>query len=61
MNQLDIRRKYILQAEAIDRVGVPAANFHQAVVAIGIGEAADFFGGLGDQLGVAEFIDEFHA
>ena len=38
----------ILQAEAIDGVGVAAAHFHESIVAAGIGQTADLFGGAGD-------------
>ncbi len=49
VNQLNIGGKNVLQAEPIDRVRVPAANFHEAIVAIWIGEAANFFRGLLNQ------------
>ena len=60
MNQFDVRRQQILQAEAIDGVGVAAAHFHEAVVALGIGQAADLLGGFRDHAGFAEFVDKFH-
>ena len=60
MHQFDIRRKQILQAEAIDGVRVAAAHFHEAIVAFGIGQAADLLGGPGDDSGIAKLIDEFH-
>jgi hypothetical protein len=58
--QFDIGRKQILEAEAVDRMGVPAAHFHHAVVPGGIGQAADLLGRFGDQFGLTEFIDVFH-
>ena len=43
VNQFDVGREQILQAETINGVGVAAAHFHEAIVAIGIGERANFF------------------
>ena len=39
---------------------VAAANFHDAIVPLGIDEAANFFGRLVDYVGITELIDEFH-
>ena len=58
VHQLDVRRQQILQAEAIDGVRVAAAHFHEPVVPVRIGEAADLLGGLRDHAGVAKFIDD---
>ena len=44
MNQFDIFGKKILQAKTIDRVRVPAADFHEAVVTLGVGEPAYLLG-----------------
>ena len=60
VNQLNILREKIFQAESINRVGVAAANFHDAVMTIGIGETANFFRGLGNYLGFAKLVDKFH-
>ena len=60
VNQLNIFGKNVFQAEAIDRMGVAAANFHQAVMPRRIGQAADFVGRFIDQFGFAEFVNEFH-
>ena len=46
VNQFDICRQNIFQAEAINRVCVAAADFHQPVVALRVGQAANFFRGL---------------
>ena len=51
VNQFDIGGKDVFQAEAVDGVGVAAADFHDAVLARGVGEAANFFRGPGNQLG----------
>ena len=50
----------VLQAEAIDGVRVAAADFHEAVMPAGIGQAADLVGGACDQPGLAKLVDEFH-
>ena len=60
VDQFDVGRQQILQAEAVDGVGVAAAHLHEAVVPAGVGQAADLLGGLGDQLGLAKLIDESH-
>ena len=60
MNQFDIVRQQIFQSKSIDGVRVTAADFHDAVVPVAIGEAPDFFASLSDELGSAEFVDEFH-
>ena len=60
VDQLDILRENIFQAEAIDGMGVAAADFHDAVMTIGIGQTPDFFRSLGDDFGFAKFIDKFH-
>jgi hypothetical protein len=60
MDELDIFRKDIFQAEAVNGMGMTATDFHDAVVAPRLGKAANFFSGLGDQLGIAEFIDVSH-
>ena len=41
VNQLDVRRQQILEPEAVDRVRVPAAHLHDAVVPARVGEPAD--------------------
>ena len=46
VDQLDVVGQQIFEAEAIDGVRVAAADFHEAVMARRIGEAADFVGGL---------------
>ena len=56
VDQLDVFGEDVFEAEAIDGVGVAAADFHDAVVARGIGETANFFRGPGDEFGIAEFI-----
>ena len=43
MNEFEVIGKNILQSEAIDGMGVSAADFHDAVMAVGIGQAANFF------------------
>src|SRR3984957_6579067 len=43
VDQLDVFREDIFQAEAIDRVGMSAADFHPAIVAFRAGETANFF------------------
>ena len=54
VNQLDVRRQQVLQAEAIDGVRVAAAHFHEAIVASRIGEPADLVGGFVDHVRVRE-------
>ncbi len=54
VNQFDIFGEQIFQAEAVDSVSVAAANLHDAIMTIGIGEPADFFTGLGDQFRARE-------
>jgi hypothetical protein len=44
VDQFDVFRKDIFQAEAVDGVGMSAADLHHAVVAFGAGEAANFVG-----------------
>jgi integrase len=44
VDQFDILRKDVLEAEAIDGVRVTTADFHQAVVPVAAGQAADFLG-----------------
>ena len=61
VDQVDIGGQQILQPEAIDGVGVSAANFHDAVVPVGIGQPADFFGGPADDFRFAKLVDKFHA
>ena len=61
VDQFDVRRQQILQAEAIDRVRVSAADFHDAVVAVGIGQPADLFRRPGDHFGFAKLVYESHA
>ena len=61
VDQFDVFRKDIFQAEAIDGVSMSAADFHHAVVALGTGEAANFLGRLRNQFGFAELVDESHA
>ena len=60
VNQFDVGGKQILQAKTINCVGVAAAHFHDAIVAIGIGELANFFACFGDEFRSAKFIHEFH-
>jgi hypothetical protein len=60
MDKLDIRWKELLQPKPIDGVRVPAANFHNAVVAIRIGEPADFLSRLFNYFGFAKFVDKLH-
>ena len=61
MNQLDVRGQDVLEAESVDRVRVPAADLHQAIVPPRVGEAADLVGRPGDDIRVAEFVYVFHA
>ena len=56
VNQLDVRRQHVLQAEAIDGVGVAAADLHDAIVPAGVGEAINLFGSFGDQFWISEFV-----
>ena len=60
VNQFDICRQNIFQTEAIDGVGVSAADFHKPVVPIRIGQPSNFVGGLGDQFRIAKFVHVFH-
>ena len=55
-----IGRQQILQAEAVDRVGVAAAHFHEAIVPLRIGQPADLVGGPGDQFRFAKLVDKSH-
>jgi hypothetical protein len=41
-------------------VGVAAADFHQPVLPLGVGETADLVNGFGDQLRVPEFVKVLH-
>src|SRR5580692_1880557 len=59
VDQFDVFRKYIFQPEAIDGMGMSAADFHHAVVAF-TGKAANFVCRLRNQFGFAELIDESH-
>src|ERR1035438_5002673 len=54
VNEFDVGGKKIFQAKAINGVSVPSAHFHDAVMAIGIGEAADLFRSPGDDLTIAK-------
>jgi hypothetical protein len=49
VHQLDVGWKQVLQAEAVDRVGVATANFHQPVMPLRIGAPADLLGACGDE------------
>jgi hypothetical protein len=60
VDQLDVFRKYVFQAEAIDGMSMSAADFHHSVVVFRAGEAANFFCCLRNQFGFAELIDESH-
>src|ERR1700733_6388062 len=60
VDKLDIVRKHIFQAKAIDSVSVTAAHFHDAVMTFRLGKATNFFGSFGNQFGIAEFIDISH-
>ncbi len=60
MNQFDILGENVLQAETIDGVRVTAANFHQSVMAVGVGEASNFFRRFGDQFRIAKLVNIFH-
>ena len=60
VNQLDIRRKNVFQAKAINGVRMAAAHFHEAVMPAGVSEAANFFCGFLNQVRIAKLIDEFH-
>ena len=55
-----LSRQQILQPEAVDGVRVAAAHFHEAVMARGIGQAANLVRRLCDQFGFAKFIDKSH-
>jgi len=61
VNQLDVFRKDVFQAEAIDGMSMSATDIHHAVVAFRTGEATNFFCRLRNQFGFAELIDESHA
>lgn len=60
MDEFDIVRKNVFQAEAINGMGVPAANFHHAVMAAAFGQTANLVGRRVDYLGIAKFIDKLH-
>jgi hypothetical protein len=49
VHQLDVGWKQVLQAEAVDRVGVATANFHQPVMPLRIGAPADLLGACDDE------------
>jgi hypothetical protein len=60
MDKLDIVRKDVFQAKAIDSVSVTAAHFHDTVMTFRLRKATNFFGSFGNQFGIAEFIDISH-
>jgi hypothetical protein len=60
MDQFNIRRENVLEAEAIDSMRMSAAHFHDAIVARGIGQPANLFRSFGDQFRVAEFVHISH-
>jgi hypothetical protein len=61
VNQFDVVGKYVLQPEAVNGVCVAAANLHEPVVPIGIGEPAYLVGGLCDQFRFTKFVYKFHS
>ncbi len=60
MNQFNVRREYVFQAEAINGVRVTAIHFHDSIVTVGVGQAADFLSRLTDYLWVAIFVNVLH-
>jgi hypothetical protein len=60
VNQFNIRWKQVFQTKAVDGMSVSAANFHNAVMAIGIGEAANFFCSFGNHFRITKLIDKLH-
>ena len=61
VDQFDIFRKNVFEAEAIDGVRVAAADFHEAVMPVATGQTADFLGRLRNQFGFAKLINKSHA
>ena len=60
VDQFNVFRKQILQAEPIDGVRVAAADLHDAVMPVRISKPADLLARLADEFGCAEFVYEFH-
>jgi hypothetical protein len=56
VNQLNIGRQNILQAKAIDGVGVASTDFHDAVMLPSIGNAMNLLGGPGNEFWISEFV-----
>ena len=60
VHELDVLGQVILDAVAIDRVGVPAAHLHDLVVPAGLAQCGDLPPEHCRQVGVAELVDELH-
>ena len=60
VDQVDIGRQQILKPKPVDGVCMSAANFHDAVMPVGIGEPADFFGSSPDDFRFAKLVNKFH-
>src|SRR5262249_55470256 len=60
MNQLDVGRQQIGKREAIDRVGVAAADLHDSVPASWVDQRAYLGRRLADERRIAELVHVFH-
>ena len=60
MNQVDVFGKDVFQSKAVNGMRVSTANFHQAIVAPGIGKASNLVRHFADQFGFTEFIYKSH-
>jgi hypothetical protein len=61
VDQLNVLRKDVLQAEAIDGMRVSATDFHHAVVAFRTREAPNLFSRFRDQFGLSKLVNKSHA
>src|SRR5215813_10147068 len=61
VNQFDVLGKDVFEAEAVNSVGVAAADFHEAVVPGGSSQATNLFCGLVDQVRVAKLVNKLHS
>ena len=60
VDQLDVGREDVLEAETVDGVRMSAAHLHDPVVAARVRQPADLLAGPGDDLGVPELVHESH-
>src|SRR5262249_55866285 len=61
VHELDVRGQQVVDAVLVDRVGVPAADLHDLVVAAGLDGGEDLARQHAPELRVAELVHELHA